>query len=118
MEVVNTIVHQTTDSCVANDAGNASSLLQLRYSNLSECGVATSVNSDIEDTCTSEDPLFLDPQSDDYSLMPESPCVDAGDPESEFAFEPEPNGCRVNMGGFGNTAEAASAEDAPHCIDE
>ncbi|MBU0610371.1 MAG: hypothetical protein KKI08_20990, partial [Armatimonadetes bacterium] len=36
-----------------------------------------------------------------------SPCVDAGDPASPFALEPMPNGGRVNMGAYGNTAEAS-----------
>jgi hypothetical protein len=36
-----------------------------------------------------------------------SPCIDAGDPTSSFALEPEPNGGRINMGAYGNTEEAS-----------
>lgn len=36
-----------------------------------------------------------------------SPAVDAGDPASDFRNEPGPNGHRVNLGFYGNTAEAA-----------
>ena len=63
------------------------------------------------------DPLFVDPdgadgvpgtEDDDLRLLPNSPCIDAGDPESEFRFEPEPDGGRVNMGAYGNTPEAAT----------
>jgi len=36
-----------------------------------------------------------------------SPCADAGDPTSAYANEPAPNGYRVNMGAYGNTAEAS-----------
>ncbi len=36
-----------------------------------------------------------------------SPCIDAGDPVSQYGNEPEPNGGRVNMGAYGNTAEAS-----------
>ncbi len=36
-----------------------------------------------------------------------SPCIDAGDPNSPVAFEPFPNGGRINMGAYGGTAEAS-----------
>ena len=40
-----------------------------------------------------------------------SPCVDTGDPAAEFAAEPDYNGGRINMGAYGNTAEAS---EGPH----
>ncbi len=43
----------------------------------------------------------------DLRLRSWSPCIDAGDPASEYSKEPAPNGGRVNMGACGNTAEAA-----------
>jgi len=36
-----------------------------------------------------------------------SPCIDAGDPRDDYDKEPEPNGGRINMGAYGNTAEAS-----------
>ncbi len=36
-----------------------------------------------------------------------SPCIDAGDPNSPVAFEPEPNGGRINMGAYGGTDQAS-----------
>ncbi|HUW33497.1 MAG TPA: right-handed parallel beta-helix repeat-containing protein [Planctomycetota bacterium] len=36
-----------------------------------------------------------------------SPCIDAGDPVSDYSKEPMPNFGRVNMGAYGNTAEAS-----------
>lgn len=36
-----------------------------------------------------------------------SPAVDAGDPSADFRNEPTPNGRRLNLGFYGNTAEAA-----------
>jgi len=36
-----------------------------------------------------------------------SPCIDAGDPTSSYDGEPQPHGWRVNMGGYGNTAQAS-----------
>lgn len=38
-----------------------------------------------------------------------STCVDAGDPTAAFASEPAPNGGRVNLGAYGNTAEASKS---------
>jgi hypothetical protein len=61
------------------------------------------------------DPLFVDPngtdniscnEDDDYHLQLSSPCIDTGDPESEYDKEPLPSGCRINMGAYGNTTEA------------
>ncbi|NQT83386.1 right-handed parallel beta-helix repeat-containing protein [bacterium] len=52
-------------------------------------------------------PYFMDPDNGDCHLEPWSPCIDAGDPASPFFLEPEPNGGRVNVGAYGNSAEAA-----------
>ncbi len=78
----------------------------------------------------SEDPLFADPDMDDYHLLSErgrywpgqnvwviddvtSPCVDAGDPDADFSGEPEPNGGRVNVGAYGGTPFASLSETLP-----
>jgi hypothetical protein len=41
-----------------------------------------------------------------YSLKPDSPCIDAGDPNSDYSLEPEPNGGRINLGAYGGTVNA------------
>jgi hypothetical protein len=38
-----------------------------------------------------------------------SPAIDAGNPTSDFSQEPTPNGGRVNLGCYGNTAEASKS---------
>jgi hypothetical protein len=53
-------------------------------------------------------PYFVDPANGDYHLQNWSPCIDAGDPNSPFSDEPDPNGGRINIGAYGNTPEAAS----------
>jgi len=72
------------------------------------------------------DPLFAAPDKGDYHLRSESgrwnpeqdawvlddvtsPCLNAGDPDIEYRNEPMPHGGRVNMGAYGNTAQASKA---------
>jgi hypothetical protein len=40
-----------------------------------------------------------------------SPCIDAGDPNSPVGQEPEPNGGRINMGAYGGTDQASRSND-------
>ena len=54
------------------------------------------------------DPCFVNANAGDYHLRPDSPCIDAGDPISDFGLEPEPDGGRIDMGAYGNTPEATS----------
>ncbi len=50
------------------------------------------------------DPLFVDPQNFDYRLQPTSPCIDAGNPATEFNDGCQPLGLgtpRNDMGAYG-----------------
>lgn len=58
-------------------------------------------------------PYFKNVDNDDYHLLSYSPCIDAGDPCSDYSHEPnDPNNLRIDMGAYGNTSEAnlASAD--------
>lgn len=72
------------------------------------------------------DPLFSDPAAGGYHLKSKagrwdpgtqgwvkdratSPCIDAGDPSSDVADEPQPNGQRINMGAYGGTEQASKS---------
>ncbi len=46
---------------------------------------------------------------DDFHLVATSAAIDAGSLADPFGNEPSPNGARVNLGFYGNTAEAASS---------
>ena len=61
------------------------------------------------------DPLFMDQESYDFSLDINSPCIDSGDPLSDFSNEPEPNGGRINIGAYGGTDHATQTFDICHC---
>lgn len=54
------------------------------------------------------DPLFVSSATGDFHLSGPSPCIDAGNPASDYSLEPEPDGGRINMGAYGNTPEAES----------
>jgi hypothetical protein len=72
------------------------------------------------------DALFADPANGDYHLQSQSgrwdpqtetwvaddvtsPCIDAGDPDSDLHTEPSPNGGRINMGAYGGTSQASKS---------
>jgi len=74
----------------------------------------------------STDPLFVNASNGDFHLQStaghfnaatgqfvndsrNSPAIDAGNPSSSYANEPAPNGSRVNLGCYGNTAEASKS---------
>jgi parallel beta-helix repeat protein/predicted outer membrane repeat protein len=74
----------------------------------------------------SRDPRFVDPSHDDFHLRSKagrwdpstaswvvdpvhSPCIDRGSPTAAYGEEPEPNGGRVNMGAYGDTAQASKS---------
>lgn len=57
----------------------------------------------------SADPLFVNADASDFHERTGSPHVDAGNPKSDFSLEPQPNGGRINIGAYGNTAEATQS---------
>lgn len=55
------------------------------------------------------DPLFVDPSNNDFHLNTGSPAIDAGDPAYAYDNEPTDNGGIINLGMYGNTAEAKTS---------
>ena len=54
----------------------------------------------------------------DFHLQNTSPAIDSGDPTANCIYESYPNGCRINMGSYGNTSEATPRPAGPgvrHC---
>jgi len=85
--------------------------------------------------CISVDPLFVDTtyyhlqsqmgyyaggyfSGGSWSTYPtnDSPCIDAGNPDSDYSREPVPNGRQVNMGAYGNTEVASKTTIAKGTI--
>ncbi|MBN2589978.1 MAG: hypothetical protein JXA96_08945 [Sedimentisphaerales bacterium] len=87
------------------------------------------------ETNIQDDPLFADPNNNDYHLKSSeghwdtnsnswvqddvnSPCIDTGDPNSDWSEELWPHGGRINMGAYGGTSQASmSLSDIGDCRD-
>jgi parallel beta-helix repeat protein len=57
----------------------------------------------------SRDPLFMDPENRDFRLMPDSPCIDAGNPNPIYD---DPDGSINDMGAYGGPK--ANLWGSPH----
>ncbi len=97
-----------------NELYNSSSAPTISYSCI-EGGSPGTGNDD-------QDPLFVDAAGGEYHLRSRvghwtsggwvtdgvnSPCIDTGDDGDDYSNEPEDNGNRINMGVYGNTAQAS-----------
>jgi len=56
-------------------------------------------------------PWFVRTITNNYHLRLFSPCIDAGDPNSDYFNEPSPNGGAINIGAYGNTDKASPTLD-------
>ena len=72
--------------------------LTISYTNVEggRDGIVTNNNGDVNwgEGNIDADPLFADPDEDDFHLTEDSPCIDAGDPE----YPEDPDGTRADMG--------------------
>ena len=103
--------------CVENTAANDPTAATVAYSLFYGCAGGAVVNgTELAGTCIHDQfPFFLDADDNDFHLLNVSPAIDAGDSTDDYAQEPEPNGCRINMGAYGNTEGAAANPGAEHC---
>jgi len=102
------------DSQVALDA---TSSVSISYSDVQDGWPAGEGNIEAE-------PCFADVDANDYHLKSQagrwdpnsqswvsdsntSPCIDVGDPNSDWSNEAWPNGKRINMGAYGGTSQAS-----------
>ncbi len=116
LEVRDSIFSSTSDACIQSNA--ASSVVSVAFVAVSGCGetplsAAVAITGDVYE----DPPGFVNTQLGDLHLLPTSPLIDAGHPNSPFALEPAPNGCAANLGAFANTLQAtpAAGDGVPHC---
>ncbi len=132
----NAISLENSSNTAATDRGSHATV---RYSDIQggQSGVsigATYSTLTWQDGNINQDPLFADPQNSSKSLRDfhlksqagrwnpamtswvkdavTSPCIDAGDPTSEWRNELWPNGRSINIGGYGNTPQASMSPDS------
>jgi len=126
---------EVSNSIVAYNGGIGLWNAESRYNNLfgNAGGDYSDVGTRIADI--QEEPLFVDIgywdksgtwHDGDYHLMSklgrwdpvaatwvidpvDSPCLDRGDPNAPVGREPNPNGDRINLGGYGGTAQASKS---------
>lgn len=111
--IKNSIFDRVQGTCVKND--DLQSTMTVSYSNFNACSTTDIDNALTQGFIYNELPgLALDPPGN-MSLLPTSLLIDVGDPGSSYSNEPAPNGCRVNLGAYGNTSFATAAPGAMHC---
>lgn len=124
---------RVTDSHQLDDEYDAGSHVTVKFSDIEGGRNGVSIVQDgavLDSTVTwlegniDDDPLFVDAGSGDYHLKSRagrwhansqswvqddvnSPCIDTGDPNSDWTAELWPHGKRINMGAFGGTSEAS-----------
>ncbi len=119
VEIVNSIFWGSTDDFFTDET----STISVTYTN-SEEAISGTGNIQV-------DPMFADPANGDFHVKSRvgrfdptanggegdwvvdevhSPAIDAGNPTAAFANEPSPNGGRLNLGVYGNTAEASQSQ--------
>ena len=121
----------SSGGCVHNQNATTTLLNCILWANGSDqiYGDATVSYSNVEGGSNGEgnmdaDPRFADPSNGDFHLKSQagrwdlssqawvldnvtSPCIDGGDPDSDWTLELMPHGERINMGAFGGTPQTS-----------
>ena len=98
--LVNCILWNDTPQEIYFNASQDPNSITIAYSDIQggEAGIETNDNGTVYwgDGNIDADPLFVDPDNGGFILQPTSPCIDAGDPESEL----DPDGTIADMGAY------------------
>lgn len=115
MTVEGSIISLVGGNCLYNNPGYTSQNLYATTTILHSCSDGAVFGAHAGSGCKTSDPRFLNPAGLDYRLYTDSIGIDNGPVGGDCSFEPAPNGCRVNMGFYGNSPFAAVKVGAAHC---
>ena len=122
IDIRNNIFDTITSYTIYNNSGGIVSSSYNCYYNNSTSNWNGYVNDGTGDVFAN--PLFYDIVKDNFHLNStvgtwngtdweimntDSPCIDAGDPTSDYSLEPYPYGTAINIGAYGNTDEASKS---------
>jgi len=100
VRVVNSIIYGPSPLWISFDPDSDESGLMIAYSDIQDGqeSIVTNDNGEVqwEEGNIDEEPLFVDREEGDYHLTEDSPCIDAGDPESPE----DPDSTRADMGAY------------------
>ncbi|NQT34313.1 VCBS repeat-containing protein, partial [bacterium] len=97
--IANSIIVNNEDDNIRSYPRDRNNLVSLEFCDIE--GGLQGINVPEEDLVWGEgnidrDPLFVDPDADDYHLTENSPCIDAGDPDAAR----DPDGTHADMGAY------------------
>ena len=126
LNVTNSIFYENTAANGNAIYGDNGDTLNIGFCNVDQGEIGNIATVNIGDGMLDTDPLFADTANDDYHLKSLygrwngsvwvyegseiSPSIDAGYTNSPYTSEVEPHGDRINMGRYGNTAEASLSD--------
>ena len=101
--IINNVVYNNSASEGGGIYGNSIIKNCIVWSNGDDLNSCLAEYSNIEDGDNgtgniSVDPQFIFPSTGDFHLQPNSPCIDAGDPDTQYN---DPDGSRNDMGAYG-----------------
>ncbi|MBD90284.1 MAG: hypothetical protein CL940_08095 [Deltaproteobacteria bacterium] len=108
IQISNSILSEISGACIQGPSAAIESSTVAAYTLFHECDIDPDETGVALIAPDSGSPAFKNLSDNDLRVKSTSAAVDAGKPGDDYCGEPEPNGCMVNLGAFGNTDEAQS----------